>query len=276
MTDQDLEAFINLSKKYGILEKDENIRIKKILKLDELSVADIMTPRIKIKAIQDTLTIQEAIKKISKTSYSRFPVYHTKIDDAHSITTLKELIRLQEQHGGEMLLKAISFDTCILLDQDTDLNSALALFKQTHKHLGLVTNTTKKKILGVVSLEDILEEVFGEIQDEADQETTPISPNKKGIICQSYVRLDEALTALDIDFDDLEDEHITPSLESTTLNYFIIKYLGRFPKKYETINISLATLPDDGENTLKRSPSLVFKVMSIKKSIIGEIQLYIS
>ncbi len=98
MSEEDLEAFINLSKKYGILENDEDIRIKKILRLDELTVADIMTPRIKIKAIKDTLSIQEAIKKISTTPYSRFPIYHSNIDDSDRITTLKELIRFQEKY----------------------------------------------------------------------------------------------------------------------------------------------------------------------------------
>lgn len=277
MTDEDLEAFINLSKNYGILEADEDIKIKKILRLDELSAQDIMTPRTKIKAINDTLTISQAIQKISKTPYSRFPIYHKTIDDANRITTLKELIRFQEKYWINTQLQKIPFSTCIVISEKQNLNKILAIFKQTHKHLGLVIDSKEKKqqkVLGIVSLEDILEEVFWEIQDEADQEINPIIHHKKGIICQSSVRLDEALTALDIDFDDLEDKNINPNMESTTLNYFIINYLKRFPKKNEEISILLTTFPEiTSQKKTTKKTYLTFKVLNIKENTIGEVEV---
>lgn len=135
MTSEDLEAFIKLSKQHGVLEHQEDLRIKKLLKLDELTAEEIMTPRIKIKAIKDNLTIEQAIKKMTKTPYSRFPIYYKSIDDTDRMTTLKELIRFQEKYGKETKLKDIAIDSCIKIPTSQHLNTILGVFQKTHKHL---------------------------------------------------------------------------------------------------------------------------------------------
>lgn len=97
ISESDFEAFVDLSRKSGALDQGEDIRIKKLLDLDELTAEEVMTPRVKIKALKDDINLDQAIKIVSEQAYSRIPIYHTRIDDIDRIVTFKELIRYKQQ-----------------------------------------------------------------------------------------------------------------------------------------------------------------------------------
>jgi CBS domain containing-hemolysin-like protein len=120
---------------------------------------------------------------------------------------------------------------------------------------------------GIVSLEDIIEEVFGEIQDETDEEVTPIQKLDNGVdlICQSYVRMDELLEVLWIHFEDLE---LDDEFESETLSYLLTSSFERFPIAWEELQLPFQ-MSDENDKPV----FLTFKVLWIKKSIIWELEV---
>ena len=269
ISESDLEAFIELSKKAGVFTDWEDQKIKKLLTLDELTAEEIMTPRIKIKSIDDQCSLDEAIERLSGYHYSRIPVYHESIDTIDRIVTLKELLRLKKEHSWSTLLSQLTLNPIIKVPRSQPIDSLLQKFQKTHKHIAVVLDEYGG-VDGIVSLEDIIEEVFWEIQDESDEELTPIKRNEDWtLICQSYVRMDELLNVLGLHPDEigLDDEY-----EAETLSYFITSSFERFPSSWEKISLDIH-LHDDLEN--KTHSTLEFKVLWVKRNVIWEVQVVV-
>lgn len=268
VSSSDLEAFIELSKDSGIFDNDEDKKIKKLISLDELTAEEIMTPRIKMKAIDDSKTLDEAIQLLTWFQYSRIPVYHETIDQADRVVMLKELLRFRETTDGATPLSKLDLPSIIKVPRSQPLDSLLEKFQKSHKHIALVIDEYGG-VDGLVSLEDIIEEVFGEIQDEQDEELTPIKPQGNWLLVQSYVRMDEILAALGLSFDSLGLEE---EFEAETVSYFITSHLERFPSSWEKICIPL-TFHDQLEQQPEKC--LEFKVVWVKKNVIGEIEVMV-
>lgn len=268
ISESDLEAFIELSKQAWIFDNGQDQKIKKLLALDDLTAEEIMTPRIKIKTLDDQQTLEEAIALLTEYRYSRIPVYHKNIDSIDRIVTLKELLRFTKKYPNNYLIANLQISPIIKIPRSQPIDSLLEKFQKTHKHIAVVMDEYGG-VEGIVTLEDIIEEVFGEIQDETDEEITPIKKNENWnqIICQSYVRMDELLTELGLQFDELG---LDAEFESETLSYLITSSLERFPLTGEELLFPLHSTEERKENR-----SLIFKVLWVKKSIIWEIQVEI-
>ena len=268
ISESDLEAFIDLSKQSGIFDHDQDKKIKRLLALDELTAEDIMTPRIKIKALDDDISLDEAIQELTDLHFSRIPVYHESIDTIDRIVTLKELLRFRRKIKGSTLLADLKLAPISKIPRSQPIDTLLEKFQKTHKHIAVVVDEYGG-VEGLVSLEDIIEEVFWEIQDETDEENVPIqrSENWTDLICQSYVRMDEVLEVLGIQFEDLwlDDE-----FESETLSYLLTSSFERFPITWEELQLPLQP-SEENEKTLY----LTFKVLWMKKSIVGELEVSI-
>ena len=269
ISESDLEAFIELSKKAGVFTDWEDQKIKKLLTLDELTAEEIMTPRIKIKSIDDQCSLDDAIEKLSGYHYSRIPVYHESIDTIDRIVTLKELLRLKKEYSWSTLLSQLTLNPIIKVPRSQPIDSLLQKFQKTHKHIAVVLDEYGG-VDGIVSLEDIIEEVFWEIQDESDEELTPIKRNEDWtLICQSYVRMDELLNVLGLHPDEIE---LDDEYEAETLSYFITSSFERFPSSWEKISLDIH-LHDDLEN--KTHSTLEFKVLWVKRNVIWEVQVVV-
>ena len=269
VSESDLEAFIDLSRKSGILDADEGQMINKLLNFDELTAEEVMTPRIKIKALDDSKTLDEAIAILTDYHFSRIPVYHQHVDAIDRVVMIKELLRLKKTKSWETPISELPLTPIMKVPRSQPIDSLLEKFQKTHKHIAVVVDEYGG-VEGIVSLEDIIEEVFGEIQDEQDEEVSTIKTTESwALICQSYVRMDEVLSELSLHFDNLglEDE-----FESESLSYFITSYLERFPVVGEQIRIPLHFHED---LDAQQNKDLLLKVLWVKKNIVWEIEVAI-
>jgi CBS domain containing-hemolysin-like protein len=194
ISSEEIEAFIEMSKDSGAFEETEYKQLKNMLTFNEITVEEAMTPRIKINAVPDKMTINEAIEKLLTLHHTRIPVYHHSIDDSAKVVTLRELINLKKHHNnGTITLQELILNPIIKLPSPTPIDVALNAFKKSHKHIALVMDEYGG-VAGLITLEDVIEEIFGDIQDENDIETTPIKKQGKNTrIVQSFVRIDEFL-----------------------------------------------------------------------------------
>lgn len=269
MTDEEIEAFIDMWKELWVLEKWEHEKIKNMLDFYEITCEEVMTPRVKIDAISCDLSVNKAIEKLLKFSHTRILVYKWNVDYSERVVTLKELFKMQRKWFGEKKLYELDLSTLIKVPLTKPIHSLLDVFKKTRKHIAIVIDEYGW-VAWLVSLEDVVEEVFGEIWDETDNDIEPIRADDNGsYLFQSEVRVEEVLERFDLDFDDIELEESAFSWE--TIWYFIMSYLERFPKKWDKIKFLIQKYWDKEQES-----SLNLEVMWVKKNIIWDVKAWIS
>ena len=250
ISQEEVEAFMERAVEWDAVEEDTYENIKKMLNFSDIIVWEAMTPRVRIYAVYDNLTIDQAIEKFLTFHYTRIPVYHKSIDDADRVVTLKELLNIAKKQPGDTKLRDLTLYPILKIPATTPIDVAMEKFKTSHKHIALVMDEFGW-VDGIISLEDIIEEIFWDIQDENDVEITPIRKvGKQTWIVSSFVRIDEFLEESKLTFEELwlnEEE-----FDWETLSYLITSILERFPSVWEEINIPLKTVNDDEIALLKR------------------------
>jgi len=243
ISQEEVEAFIERAVESDAVEEDTYENIKKMLNFSDITVWEAMTPRVKICAVHDNLTINQAIEKFLTFHYTRIPVYHKWIDDADRVVTLKELLNLSKKYWWDSKLKDLILYPIHKIPSPTPIDVAMEKFKTSHKHIALVMDEYWW-VDGIISLEDIIEEIFWNIQDENDVEVTPIRKvGKNSRTVSPFVRIDEFLEECKLTFEELgldEDE-----FDWETFSYLITSLLEGFPSEWQEIEIPLNTVNDD-------------------------------
>lgn len=280
ISQEEVEAFMERAVESDAVEEDTYENIKKMLTFSEITVWEAMTPRVRICAVHDNLTITQAIEKFLTFHYTRIPVYHKWIDDADRVVTLKELLTLSKKYWWETKLKDLVLYPIHKIPATTPIDVAMEKFKTSHKHISLVMDEYGW-VDWIISLEDIIEEIFWNIQDENDVEIVPIRKIwKNSWTVSPFVRIDEFLEECKLTFEELwldEDE-----FDGETLSYLITSLLEDFPSEWEEIEISLKTINDDEIWSEKKSEKkeiperkLVIKVTQVEDNTIWELKISI-
>ena len=280
ISQEEVEAFMERAVESDAVEEDTYENIKKMLNFSEITVWEAMTPRVRICAVHDNLTISQAIEKFLTFHYTRIPVYHKWIDDADKVVTLKELLNLQKKHGWDTKLKDLVLYPIHKIPSTTPIDVAMEKFKTSHKHVALVMDEYGW-VDWIISLEDIIEEIFGNIQDENDVEIIPIKKVwKNSWNVSPFVRIDEFLEESKLTFEELWlDEDV---YDWETFSYLITSLLEDFPSEWEEIEIPLKTINDEEIRFLKKDEEkevperkLVIKVKQVEDNTIWELKISI-
>ncbi len=269
VTDEEIEAFIDMWKDSWVFEKWEYEKLKNMLDFYEITCEEIMTPRVKIDALNSKITVDEAIEKMFEFSHSRILVYKEDIDHTERVVTLKELLLIQKDKKWSKTLDKMSLSSVVKVPLTQPIHSLLDLFKRTRKHLAIVIDEYGW-VWWLVSLEDVVEEVFGEIHDETDKEVDPIRSDwNGGFLFQSEVRVEEMLDKFELEFEDvwLDEKEIWWE----ALSYFVTSHLKRFPKKWEEIILNINKDSDNSADIW----DLYLNVLSVQNNIIWDIKVWI-
>lgn len=232
VTEEEIMSMVNEGHEQGVLKYNEAQMIKNIFDFDDKDAKDIMTHRGEIAAIDGNLSLLDAINIINEDHFSRYPVYDGDLDNIIGIVHIKELLVFAMK--PEIHDKKLMDIEGILLDPEfvPETHSISTLFTQMQiekDHMVLV-NDEYGQISGLITMEDILEEIVGNIQDEHDVEKESISKeNEKTFRMEGLTPLDEVAQALDITFEEDEFE---------TLNGFLVDKLGQVPKDGETYTVN--------------------------------------
>ncbi len=235
ISSEELEAFIDLSRDKWAVEDHEHRKIKGILELSETEAASVMTPRVNIESISANMTVWEAIEVFLTSTHSRLPVYTTTIDAIESVVTLREMFLFKKEGKEREKLKDLPLEKIIKVPLTKPIDALFEIFQRSRKHIALVIDEYGG-VAGLVTMEDIIEEVFGDIQDEKDQEKECIRKYSDGsLYVQWRVLINEILEIFHIHT--LWEIGLPDSLDGESVSYMIITLLERFPNPKETITL---------------------------------------
>ena len=210
----------------GLLEPDVREMIEGVIELDDTDVADIMTPRSKMDAIQVDTQWRRMLKLVVKMGRTRIPIYDKNLDDIVGVLYVKDLLAiLSDEKKSSRSLRDIVREVW-KVPRSTRLDELLQKFLHTRNHLAIVVDEFLH-VVGLVTIEDVLEEIVGEIVDESDKEEVEeirrISDHVSEINARAH--LEEINKQLGTQLP--EDQ------EYDTLGGFLLSELGRVPKAGE-------------------------------------------
>lgn len=223
---EEIERIVSESAEYGLLEEAEELMIHRIFTFGDRQVAQIMTPRRKVEAIQVDAPLAEVLETVADSPHSRFPVYVNTLDQVIGILHVKDLVRQQLSPQNEFDLHALCH-TAPTVPETYSVDKLLTAFKRKRIHMAIVIDEFGGTA-GVVTLEDLVEEVVGEVRDEFDAELDPFIELEPGLIEVSGDFLLDDLSSYLEDFLLELDEDALPDVE--TVGGLITTLLGRPPE----------------------------------------------
>lgn len=230
VTEEEIMSMVNEGHEQGVLEAREAQMITNIFKLDDKKAGDIMTHRTNLVMIDGAMPLEEAISFIlSEGKNSRYPVYGEDMDDIIGILHMKDAMIYAEKEGRSRmpvsqipgLLREARF-----IPESRNIDPLFKEMQSQKTHMAVVVDEYGQ-IAGIVTMEDILEEIVGNILDEYDAEEEYIVPSEDGFILDGLTPLEEIGNALDIEFTKEDDDNFD------TLNGFLISKMNRIPQDDE-------------------------------------------
>lgn len=260
ISEEEIQAFIDMWRDTWTLAYQEHEHLRNLLDFGETTAEDIMTPRIKIDKISHENTVQEAKDFIVSHTHSRIPVYKEDVDHIVWIVNIRLLLAEIDKWNADKKLKDIQLIKAIKVPLNKPIDWLLKSFQKSHQHINIVIDEYGG-VAWIVTLEDVIEEVFGEIQDEFDKEEESIKKiSENQYLFDSWLEFEDILKIFNLETSDFLDDDAEYCQE--TISYFITDYLERFPIKWEVIKLNL-----------QNERCLTAEVTDISDGVIGKIKI---
>lgn len=233
ITEEELLTIVEEAQIDGGINEQEGDLIRSVIEFDDLEVVDIVTPRVDVVAVSEYASTDEILEVFRETGYSRIPVYQESIDDIIGVIHQKDFHNeiAQTEKSIEVIMKPAIFVT-----ESMKISSLMSHLQQSKSHIAVVTDEFGGTV-GIVTMEDIIEELVGEIWDEHDEvveEIECLAENEFRVMAGA--NLDKVFRLLDI------TDHET---DATTVGGWVIEHLGKVPEEgdhfiYENLSATIS------------------------------------
>jgi len=244
MTEEDLRTYVDAGEEGGLLKEEEKEMIYSIFDLGDTSAREIMVPRIDVVAVEADMPVSEALDLILEAGHSRVPVYDDNIDNIIGILYAKDLLAHWRNGGEPRPVRGLEREV-YYVPETKPVSDLLRELQSKKVHIAIVVDEYGGTA-GLVTIEDILEEIVGEIQDEYDAEE----------FYMDRISDDEYIFSARMDLDDVNDIMSVelPTDESDTLGGLVYSILGRVPAVGDTVDVAdlrLTVLEVEGRRIVK-------------------------
>jgi CBS domain containing-hemolysin-like protein len=220
-TVDELKQMISESEEGGVLETPEREMLESVFDFGELLVRQVMVPRTNIVAIEADMLLDEIIATVTQHSYTKLPVYEADLDQIIGILHVKDVLRVMEQPDCQKTSAREMARETLYIPDSLPVNELLHQFRHNRQHIAIVLDEFGGTA-GLVTLEDLLEEIVGEVSDQFDESNPEIQSQPDGTVLIDGLTLMEAVNQqLELN---LTDPHY-----DTIAGYFLGK-LGHIPK----------------------------------------------
>jgi CBS domain containing-hemolysin-like protein len=237
-SEEEIQAYLGVGEEEGIIEEDESELIQSALEFGDTLVREIMTPRTEIVAIQEDATIQELKDVMVSSKFSRIPVYRERIDHIVGVVYVRNLLGyLGDGNGDDPITPLIN--RLWFVPETKKVSALLKEMQSNAAHMAVLIDEYTS-VSGLVTIEDVLEEIVGDIRDEDELEKIDVAYAGEGnYIVHGGAEIEELEETLGVDLGE-------PDV--TTVSGLIVDHLGKVPAPGEMIvlgGLSVEVLSSD-------------------------------
>jgi putative hemolysin len=227
VTEDELKTMVDAGQQEGVLEQEERKMIYSVFQLGDTLTREIMVPRIDMLTVEENTPLKEALDILLASGYTRVPVYRETIDNIIGLLYAKDLLRVWREGNSDSKSLGGLLRDAYFVPEAKKVVELLEEMQSRRVHMTMVVDEYGG-IAGLVTMEDIIEEIFGEIQDEYDEEEQPFQLISEGeYLFQGRIDLD--------DFNEVMGSNL-PNDEADTLSGFIYMRLGHVPTTGERVD----------------------------------------
>lgn len=249
ITEEDVISLVNEGHEDGNILASEAAMIQNIFEFSDTDVKDIMTHRKNIVAIDGNMTIREAISFINENNMSRYPVYLEDLDNIIGIIHIKDILTYYDKDIDNLHVVDLQdlMSVAEFVPETHGINTLFAKMQSKKRHMVIVMDEYGQ-VSGILSLEDILEEIVGNIEDEHDEDEASIE-----VRTEDTFIMDGSTTLEEVE--DILNMKLSEDYE--TLNGYLISLLGK--------------IPEDGTAFKLEDDNFIFYVKNVTEKVIGEV-----
>ncbi len=228
-TKEELNEVLDLARDNEVIDDDAQSIIEGALQVADMQARDIMVPRSQMQVIKADASLEDILPQIIESAHSRYPVIGENPDDILGILLVKDLLPQILNADNENFSIASLLRPCNVVPESKRLNVLLREFRQNRNHMAIVIDEYGG-VAGLVTIEDVLEEIVGEIEDETDLETDAFIRSMGGndYLVNALTPIDEFNDEFEADFSDDEFD---------TIGGLIMQHFGYLPGRNETATL---------------------------------------
>ena len=249
--DEEILSLVNDYKDQGAIEEDEAEMISNIMEFSETQAKDIMTNRTKIEAFSTEDTLENVLHAMLHENYSRYPLYEDNLDNIVGILYLKDVMIEYLEGDKNCPLTKIAREP-FNVPETMPIDALFGEMQSKKIHMAIVIDEYGQTA-GIVAMEDILEEIVGDILDEYDEEDEEAKRFGDDLIVQGSIPIEELKELIDIEFSEEDEENFE------TLNGILVSRLGH--------------IPEDGEQGEIRYGDWIFRILRCEGRRIAEVSV---
>ncbi|MCM2466472.1 hemolysin family protein [Methanoculleus oceani] len=247
VTEEEIKEWIDVGEEEGTIEEEERDMLYSVLRFGDTTVREVMTPRVDVVMIENTATLENALSIFNETGFSRIPVYHEHIDNVIGLLNVKDVFAAVFRQQTSATIGNLMYEP-YFVPESKKIDELLKELQLKKQHMAVVLDEYGS-FAGIVTVEDMLEELVGEIMDEFDEEEPEVQQIEEGVYLVDARAWVEHLN---------EDLNLALPLTDTyeSIGGLVIDRLGHIPRRGEVVkveesNITLVVMQMRGRRIVK-------------------------